>query len=436
MINELPPTIKVFAETEPPTASESLDTTPNTSDWEGVDYATTTDDYFTSENIHIIEEDRSLRTETTKTFLKEDGSYALAIYGEAIHYEEDGVFKDIDNTLYYEKETDSYQNTANRLQLKFPKNLDHHAKVQLSVDDYDVSWSVQGIQQSSFTQEAGTKAEEDIRTLNKVSQKVTYQEVQPGVDLEYILLGNQVKENIILNHYIPHYQIRFQYELKGLTITLDENGEYQLINQEGRNILSFDPLIMSDAKEEQSNAIHWEMMSEENNQYLVTITPDDHWLQQATYPVMIDPSLKSSTTTMSIQDTYVSSAAPTTNFSTSTTLPLSDYGGMITTEGLIHFAMPDLSGKKITYSYLTLTKQSGTTNSMVGLYKNTSTFTPTTVTWNNKPSLGAMIDYQVLKQREQLSFQYHSGDDGMVIHWSCNGIYDSKSSKRNSKYLL
>ncbi len=124
IINQFSPVVYAHAETTSSITSESTQSTP----------------LISSENIKIIEEDRSLRTETTKTFLKEDGSYALAIYGEAIHYEEDGVFKDIDNTLYYEKETDSYQNTANRLQLKFPKNLDHHAKVQLSVDDYDVAW--------------------------------------------------------------------------------------------------------------------------------------------------------------------------------------------------------------------------------------------------------------------------------------------------------
>jgi len=151
IINQFSPVVYAHAETTSSVTSESTQSTPlissesasmssTTSDIQGVDYATTTDEDYSSENIKIIEEDRSLRTETTKTFLKEDGSYALAIYGEAIHYEEDGVFKDIDNTLYYEKETDSYQNTANRLQLKFPKNLDHHAKVQLSVDDYDVAW--------------------------------------------------------------------------------------------------------------------------------------------------------------------------------------------------------------------------------------------------------------------------------------------------------
>ena len=41
-----------------------------------------------------------LRTETTKTFRLEDGSYYVAQYDTAIHYPDaDGVWQDIDNTL-------------------------------------------------------------------------------------------------------------------------------------------------------------------------------------------------------------------------------------------------------------------------------------------------------------------------------------------------
>lgn len=49
--------------------------------------------------VHIVEEDISKRTANTKTYRRSDGSYTAAVYPYAVHYEEDGTYKDIDNSL-------------------------------------------------------------------------------------------------------------------------------------------------------------------------------------------------------------------------------------------------------------------------------------------------------------------------------------------------
>jgi len=57
-------------------------------------------------NAQIIAEDPEKRTENSKTFLMNDGSYMLAAYNEPVHYkDEEGLWQDIDNTLSVEGQT-------------------------------------------------------------------------------------------------------------------------------------------------------------------------------------------------------------------------------------------------------------------------------------------------------------------------------------------
>ena len=48
---------------------------------------------------YILEEDESLRDESSKSFLMSDGSTQKVIYSLPVHYESDGEWKDIDNTF-------------------------------------------------------------------------------------------------------------------------------------------------------------------------------------------------------------------------------------------------------------------------------------------------------------------------------------------------
>lgn len=56
----------------------------------------------------IVTEDESKRTENSKTFLMSDGSYALALYKEPVHYQDaSGNWQDIDNSLSLSSSTNS-----------------------------------------------------------------------------------------------------------------------------------------------------------------------------------------------------------------------------------------------------------------------------------------------------------------------------------------
>lgn len=63
----------------------------------------------------VVSEDMDARTETSKRFLMSDGSYTLEQYSQAVHYLEDGKYKDIDNTLTRNDTEDKiiYRNSSN-----------------------------------------------------------------------------------------------------------------------------------------------------------------------------------------------------------------------------------------------------------------------------------------------------------------------------------
>jgi hypothetical protein len=112
------PSQRVFAyTTETVDPAESADT-------ETVDYPTTQDSDFDASKVAIDGEVEDLRTIDTKTFLKEDGTYVTAVYGEPVHYLVNDKYEDIDNTLSFDSESRAYSTKANAFGITFPESLD------------------------------------------------------------------------------------------------------------------------------------------------------------------------------------------------------------------------------------------------------------------------------------------------------------------------
>ena len=71
----------------------------------------------------ILNEDESLRDETSKTFIMSDKSIQKVLYTIPVHYEEDGKWKEIDNTLSEDNSDNinGYSNNKSKLKIKFSK---------------------------------------------------------------------------------------------------------------------------------------------------------------------------------------------------------------------------------------------------------------------------------------------------------------------------
>jgi hypothetical protein len=286
-------------------ALDSYDDNVSGNSADTVNYPTTTDSNFDASKIAIESEIISERTANTKTFRKVDGSYEVAIYNDVIHYYEDGQWKEVDNSLI--DDGDSLENTANSFKLKFPKSLDDEKQIKLTFGDYSVDWNLLDIKSSTIDYHDSELTPSNIKEIVNTSQSIIYSDIQNNVDVEYIVSGSQVKENIILNKYIEDFSMTFEYKLKNLSLKEDYEGNIVFINDENEVVFTFSDFFMFDNKTNESNSIEYQLIETGNKTYEITITPNDEWLQTASYPVTIDPSIVLETNNTNIRDKYVGS---------------------------------------------------------------------------------------------------------------------------------
>jgi hypothetical protein len=73
---------------------------------------------------------------------------------------------------------------------------------------------VNGINKSEIIILEGEASQSNnLRVVNHVNQSVIYPNVFEDVDLEYIIKGNQIKENIILNEYIKDFSVQLTIDI-------------------------------------------------------------------------------------------------------------------------------------------------------------------------------------------------------------------------------
>ena len=279
-----------------------------------IKYPTTTDKNFDNSSIALLGEVESLRTENTKTFQRVDGSFVVAMYSDTVHYQKDGKWENINNSLKYDTSDDSYTNLANKFSMKFPKNLDENKSIKLTMGDYSISWSVLDGAKTSIKVSDSVEKSNNMKELSGINQEVSYVNVMNGVDIQYIVTGSKVKENIILNHYIENYSATFQYSVKNLAL-VEKDGRYSFINDKGEVIFDFSDLYAVDAQGNTTDQVMIIVNEFKKDTYQIVLSLDNNWASKATYPVTIDPTLSSANVSMGIEDGYVYNVYPDTRYS-------------------------------------------------------------------------------------------------------------------------
>ena len=94
----------------------------------------------------LVGEVTAKREVNVKTFLTSDFRYQAYIYPNAVHYQNNGKFNDIDNRLVDSKDDVSLlENTANAFKVKFAKNTNANKIVSFSDGSLGYSWGFVGL---------------------------------------------------------------------------------------------------------------------------------------------------------------------------------------------------------------------------------------------------------------------------------------------------
>ncbi len=230
------------------------------------------------------------RTPNTKHFLNTDGTITVELYKDPVHYLENGVYQEIDNTLVQTKE--GFKNKRNDFQVTFTEEKDN-ALVNISCKDKKLSM---------FPKNRKLRVSPLSKNLKR--SVITYEEMNDEVSLEYKALSNQLKESIILNKKPETNQYVFIINTT-LDLVLNEDNTIYMMSKENIDYKIEKP-YMVDANQVYSESVTYDLTKIENG-YEITITVDKEWLEdkERVYPIIIDPTITSVQSSTSVIDTYI-----------------------------------------------------------------------------------------------------------------------------------
>jgi len=310
------------------------------------------------ETYEILGEDTSLREESIKYFRLKDGGYLAAGYPVPVHYEdkETGEFLEINNDLEktaIDGET-YYTNADNPFEVSLPENLSAGQPIIVSQDENSIGLtylpnedghveaaadsgilaappqkpaasalaegniqitnrvgaaktSAQPLTRAVTEEQRIEAANETMQKAEKVESKALY-ETEPNISFEYHVVGNYLKENIVIREKSVLEPFRFELDTNGMTAELQEDRSVLIssVTEEEPSFLMNAP-FMYDAAGARTSEVEVTLTETENG-YLYTMTPSGEWLNdsQRVYPVTIDPHIEKITSYANVKDTTVS----------------------------------------------------------------------------------------------------------------------------------
>ena len=317
------------------------------------------------------------------------------VYADPVHrLNSEGRWENIDNSIVA---SDDELSTGDA-RVKFSKKLTNNGTIlKVHENNKKVEFALMGTVNKTdgiFTNTESKISEKDskleqLKNVDDRSSKVVYEDVFEGVDLEYILVSNDIKENIIVKKRLEDYSYTFSLKLKGLIAKL-ENGEIVLYEADGEKAVYKIPApFMYDSAGNRSDEVFYTLTDNGNGKYEFTVTADTNWINDSdrAFPVVIDPSLLD---VGQIKDTYADASYPNTNYG-------ADYELWVSTtcETYLAFDTPNLPlESNITGAYLEVPCYYRADNYnyiTLGAYQITSDWNEYGVTWNNRP--GTMSSY-------------------------------------------
>ncbi len=346
----------------------------------------------------VIVEDESLREESVKHFKMPDGSYTAVVYTDPVHRKDaDGVWQDIDNRMDEStvKNKQAYVTSDGRTVFSKKISSKDPTVFELSENGYSIKVSFAEDSIKNTTAKLSNHAEkykptgaDDIETQYKKlktidnNTTVSYKNLLKGMTLEYVLSGNDVKENIVIKRKADDYTYAFIYELENLFAELNEDGSIDLVDENsGEPVGSIPAPYMYDNDGAVSYDVSYSLEDLGDGVYKLTVSADEEWINSSdrAFPVVIDPTM---TFHIDYRDTYISCIYPNSNFGESDEL-------WVSPEQITFVQFTDLPrlGDYVTVTNATLNLRyyyptTNTGSLTVGAYQITENWNEYSLTWN------------------------------------------------------
>ena len=399
----------------------------------------------TAEPTVILAEIPEGRSEYSKEFLLSNGLHMATVYAEPVHYEKDGKWEDIDNTLIANIDG-TYKNTAGPWEVSFPQSFGSSQSISVTKDGYTLSFGmpqklVSGGNSGAVVMSADTaetfataqaatttaqldnkielaqeklEAEHPETVLDKLSSRLTYGNVHSDTNVIYDLTSNQVKESIVLEKQDSALRgFRYTLNVGAMIPVLEEDGTILFYDEEQTQIVMVMPApYLLDAVYEISNDIAVTLTGS-NGVYTLTYVLPQQWLvaEERQWPVILDPVIQTSIDRSNIQDVLVCSNAT-----------ISPYGsylevGYLSNRGIsrtyVNFTnLPSLtSADVVVKAEMQMTQMWRRSISIPAqVHKITSSWDQEEITWTTQPTYDETI------------VDYVMGNDPVDYYWDVTDI--------------
>ncbi len=231
----------------------------------------------------------------------------------------------------------------------------------------------------------------------KTDSSITYPDILPNTDLEYLPYSDGLKENIILKEKTAPNAFKFILQTKGLKPAVQKDGSIALQDEKsGETLLTLPPAYMTDQKQRISNAVKLTLSSTENpNQFILNVVADLSWLNdpERSYPVVVDPVVTNDNITAEVgatgTDTYIAEGSPYKYYNNSyITTGWDVYYGR--TRSFIKFPLPAIpTGAIVTDGIFSLYKYTTTsqTSEELAAFRIKSAWNALDLNWANQPAI-------------------------------------------------
>ena len=231
--------------------------------------------------INRVGEIDNLRTADSKIYLKENGMYETEYFNESVHYKQNGIWNEIDNSL--ELINNRYYNKANKYNISFPKKISNNKEVILNYleNEIKIYYDLVGESESALNNKID-------RSKKNLKDEISYQ-ISKNEIIQYEVKQDSLKENIILRSYIKNYEYSFYIDT---TLRIERIGNKIHFYKDNEEVFVMNEYYMYDAKNVISKDIDFEIIVIDKDTYKIEVTPNDNYLKNATYPVVIDPEIR------------------------------------------------------------------------------------------------------------------------------------------------
>jgi len=359
---------------------------------------------------NIVSELNSEEDAYTRCFALENGEKLVAEYDIPVNYQtENGEWVQYDNSMKLtdginsDTENQEYENTSSDFSVKLSNKSKDNNMVKVSYNGYDVSWGFSDTHKSKIefvehATDATTEPNKELSVKN-LNQEAIYKQIYNGVDLQYIIGTDNVKENLIINNRDTEKEFIINYKINNTNAVSVDDKTIELRDKSNPDkiIYKIEAPIMIDAGGAVSDSITLTLAEQKGNNITIKLTVNSEWLNEAQrqFPVTVDPELSIECNTENTESCTIYTKRPDNRVYGGTCEYVGYSSNYETTRAIYKINQLYTLGKGdyITSAKLQLSASQPARNMNIYLHKVTSTQAVKESSWNNTEFATQVLDY-------------------------------------------